>query len=334
MGQPQKEERAILQAIRRGTAPAAVKRQASRGVLPVSADELLEILLFLIRDPDLTCSQQAQQTLAGWTEERLARALGSNALAPETLTYFATQPTLPDSLRRIILVNPRADESVMAALVGGLGPPDIEKLAADEGQLTALPKLVAALLERQDLPAPLRDKLEEFYLQQAQQQVEEPAPAPAPTPAPAKPEAEPEDVRERLSVTQKISRMTVSERVQLALKGSKDERMVLIRDPSKVVYRAVLQSPKLGDSEVEGFASMKNIAEEALRIIANSRKFMKSYVVVRQLVNNPRTPIDVSLTLLNRLTEQDLRFLSRNRNIPETLRTMALKLCQQRARAR
>lgn len=332
MGQPQKEERSILQAIRRGTAPAAVKRQASRGILPVSVDELLEILLTLTRDADPTCSQQAQQTLAGWTEERLAKALASDALSAETLAHFAAQPALADSLRSIIMVNPRADEKVMAALVGCLELPEVEKLAADEGQLAAMPKLVGALLDRQDLPTPLRDKLEELHLQHVQQQVEEPAPTPVP--APTQPEAEPEDVRERMSVTQKISRMTVSERVQLALKGSKDERMVLIRDPSKVVYRAVLQSPKLGDSEVEGFAAMKNIAEEALRIIANSRKFMKSYVVVRQLVNNPRTPIDVSLTLLNRLTEQDLRFLTRNRNVPETLRTMAIRLSQQRAKAR
>src|SRR3989338_9778940 len=85
--------------------------------------------------------------------------------------------------------------------------------------------------------------------------------------------------------------------------------MLLIRDPSKVVYRAVLQSPKLSDGEVENFATMKNVAEEALRIISGSRKFMKSLIVIRNLVNNPRTPIDVSIPLLNRVPDNELKFL-------------------------
>ncbi|MDA2914442.1 hypothetical protein MYX77_10915, partial [Acidobacteriia bacterium AH_259_A11_L15] len=114
----------------------------------------------------------------------------------------------------------------------------------------------------------------------------------------------------------------------------KDERLILIRDPGKVVYRAVLQSPKLSDNEIEAFASMKNISEDALRIIASTRRFMKSYVVVRNLVTNPRTPIDISLGLLNRLTEKDLRFLAKNRNVPETVCSAASRLQQQRSSTR
>jgi len=150
----------------------------------------------------------------------------------------------------------------------------------------------------------------------------------------AEAQAPPEQKRERVTLTQKVARLSVSERVQLALKGTKDERMILIRDPNKVVYRAVLQSPKVTDSEIESFASMKNIAEEALRIMASNRKFIKNYAVVRGLVNNPRTPIDVSLPLLNRFTEQDLKFLTKNRNVPETLRSLALKLHKQRTTTR
>ncbi|MBI2678713.1 MAG: hypothetical protein HYX28_08010 [Candidatus Koribacter versatilis] len=132
-------------------------------------------------------------------------------------------------------------------------------------------------------------------------------------------------VRERQSTLQKLAKMSVGERVQQAMKGSKDERYILIRDGSKVVSGAVLQSPKLSDAEVETFAGMKNVQESVLREIARNRKFIKNYGVVRQLVNNPRTPIDIGLPLQNHLLVNDLKALSMNKNIGDTLRKAALK---------
>jgi hypothetical protein len=131
--------------------------------------------------------------------------------------------------------------------------------------------------------------------------------------------------RERLSTLQKIARLTVGERVQLAMKGSKDERFILIRDGSKVVSSAVLQSPKVSDAEIEGFAAMKNVQESVLRDIARSKKFMKNYAVTRALVSNPRCPLDLSLSLMNHLLVNDLKSLSMNKNVPDTLRKLALK---------
>ena len=131
--------------------------------------------------------------------------------------------------------------------------------------------------------------------------------------------------RERVSTLQKISRMTVGERVQLAMKGTKDERYILIRDGSKVVSCAVLSSPKLSDAEVEMFASMKNVQEAVLREIARNRKFMKNYSVARALINNPRCPLDLGLPLMNHLLVNDLKAVSMNKNISDTLRKMALK---------
>jgi hypothetical protein len=130
---------------------------------------------------------------------------------------------------------------------------------------------------------------------------------------------------ERESVLQKIARLTVGQRVQLAMKGSKDERFVLIRDGNKVVSLAVLESPKVSDAEVEGFAGMKNVQEGVLRAIASKRKFMKNYNVVKALANNPRGPLDVSLTLIKNLLPADLNNLAKNKNVSETLRKLALK---------
>jgi len=131
----------------------------------------------------------------------------------------------------------------------------------------------------------------------------------------------PED--ERLSTIQKIARMTVSERVQTALKGSREERVILIRDSNRIVSSSVLESPKLTDSEVEAISLMKNVSEEILRLVGTRREFAKSYTVIHNLVRNSRTPVATSLGMLNRILTNDLRSLSRNRNVPEVIRKAA-----------
>lgn len=131
----------------------------------------------------------------------------------------------------------------------------------------------------------------------------------------------PED--QKLSTIQKIARMTVAERVQTALKGSREERIILIRDSNRIVASAVLESPKLTDSEVEAVALMKNVSEDILRMVGTRREFAKSYTVIHNLVRNPRTPVATSLGMLNRILTNDLRTLSRNRNVPEVIRKTA-----------
>src|SRR6202008_850090 len=101
------------------------------------------------------------------------------------------------------------------------------------------------------------------------------------------------DEERRKTLLQQISAMTVAQRVKFAMKGGADARRVLIRDTNKVVQRAVLQSPRLTDQEVEAFASMTNLTDEILRLIANNRVFRKNYTVTRNLLNNPKTPLDV-----------------------------------------
>jgi hypothetical protein len=142
------------------------------------------------------------------------------------------------------------------------------------------------------------------------------------------------ETHERPSPIQKIARLNVGGRVQLAMKGNKDERAILIRDGARIVSSAVLESPKLTDSEVDSFAALKNISDSVLRLIGTKRKFVKRYNVMRILCNNPKTPLDVSLALLPRLNSNDLKNLTKNRDIPDTLAKMAVKLYRERTSAR
>jgi len=139
---------------------------------------------------------------------------------------------------------------------------------------------------------------------------------------------------ERLSIIQKIAKMSVGERVQLAMKGGREERFILIRDGAKVVSNAVLESPKLTDVEVETFASMKNVGEHVLRGIALKRKFMKRYAVKRLLTANPRCPLDVSLSLVKELLALDLKNLTLNKNVADVVRSFALKMWRERSALR
>jgi hypothetical protein len=136
--------------------------------------------------------------------------------------------------------------------------------------------------------------------------------------------------QERGSALQKIARLDIKGRIQLAMKGTKEERSLLIRDGTKVVALAVLESPKISDTEVERYASQKNVLEAVLRAIPMKRRFVKHYAIVRNLVFNPRTPLDVSLALVKTLLIHDLRNLSGNKEISETVRKLALKIFKQK----
>ncbi len=97
-------------------------------------------------------------------------------------------------------------------------------------------------------------------------------------------EATEPEVNKQLSLLQRIGSLRVGERIKLAMRGNREERMVLIRDRSKLVSLAVLESPKVNDSEMETFAAMKNIQEAVLRAISTKRNYIKNYGVVRALV--------------------------------------------------
>lgn len=137
----------------------------------------------------------------------------------------------------------------------------------------------------------------------------------------------------RENALQKINRLDVKGRIQLALKGNKEERSLLIRDGTKVVALAVLEAPKLADGEVEKFASQKNVLEAVLRQIPLKRRFMKNYIVVRNLVANPRTPLDLGLGLMKNLLPGDLKNISGNKDVSETIRKLALKMYKQKMEA-
>jgi hypothetical protein len=128
---------------------------------------------------------------------------------------------------------------------------------------------------------------------------------------------------EKASVVQRLANMSVPQKVQAAMKGTREMRAILIRDPNKMVSLSVLSCPKVTDTEIESFARMGSVSEDVLRTIGQTRAWVKSYNVVLALVKNSKTPVALSMVLLNRLNESDVKRLSTDRNVPEPLRIAA-----------
>ena len=219
---------------------------------------------------------------------------------------------------------PRALEQIgLLALLTDDGDEEVRRAA--EATLAAIPQeSIAAFLGRTDVPEGLR----EFFRARGV----EPQPGgevgdePLVDPEGPSPNAEAgEDEGDQQSITQKLALLGVADRMKAAMKGSKSERAILIRDPNKLVSSAVLSSPKLTDSEVENFAKLANVSEEILRTIGMNRGWIKNYGVVAALTKNPKTPLAVSLRFVQRLNDRDLKMIALDRNLQEPLKLAVRK---------
>lgn len=123
-----------------------------------------------------------------------------------------------------------------------------------------------------------------------------------------------------------LSSLPVLERIKLAMKGTREQRATLVRDSNKLVAAAVLSSPKVSEAEIEAFTRMGNVSEDVLRIIGMNRGWLKNYGVVMGLCRHPKTPPAMSMQLIHRLNERDVKMLSIDRNVPEGLRVLARKI--------
>jgi len=136
---------------------------------------------------------------------------------------------------------------------------------------------------------------------------------------------------ERISMLNRIMRMGVKDRVKLGMKGDREARNILIRDPNKLVSSAVVNNPRISEKEVENIASMRSVSEDILRQIATNRQWARTYPIMHALAKNPRLPMANAITIMSRLQLRDLLALSKNRNVSDAVRRQALRLHSARA---
>ncbi len=223
---------------------------------------------------------------------------------------------------------PRAHEQ-LALLVLLLEDPDQEIREVADATLNSIPvEALQAFLARSDVSIGLREFFGDrgvFPAEIPAIEVDEPLIDTSDEPVEQDEDIELPEGADRDSVMQALARMTFPQRLKAALKGTKEMRSVLIRDPNKMVSSSVLSSPKLTDSEVEAFARMASVSEDVLRTIGANRAWMKSYKIVVALTKNPKCPVALSMNLMSRLNDRDMAMLSVDRNVPEPLRIAARK---------
>lgn len=133
-----------------------------------------------------------------------------------------------------------------------------------------------------------------------------------------------EEVKARtLTMLQIINRMSVSERIRLALTGTHTQRAILIKDSNKIVSESVIQSPKITKDEIAMIIRNRSVAGDIIAKIAQHREWTKDYSIVLELVQNPKTPVRDALGFIKKLHIKDLKLLTQNKNANPVVRTMA-----------
>ena len=311
----------LVEDLRHGRATRENKLAVCTGDAQLSPVDRAEVLAVLAGDPDAAVAQHAEEAALTQPIQSFVEAIKRPTATPALFAFasrkLADKPGIADAMignrncpaERFVGLAPTLPSSSLKELID-----DLDRISDSSALANSLLKNPALTEGQQRV---LREILTDATLGEAAL-------------ADAAADAEP-DVAKRQTLIQKLAKMTVSQRVQFAIKGGSEARRTLIKDTNKVVQRAVLQSPRLTDQEVEAFASMSSLTDEILRLIATNRNFRKNYVVVRNLLSNAKTPLDVSLNMLPMLNPMDLKKLTMNKNVPETLRTTAYKLQKQRA---
>jgi hypothetical protein len=214
---------------------------------------------------------------------------------PEILTALLRHPRTPESLL------------IYIALVGT--PAILHEILAKPERLRANPAIAQAMLENGDADDPLRVKVRAVLNES------------------------PEEAAKRLPLYQLIKGMGVGQRLALAMKGSKEARMLLIKDPNEMVALEVIYSPRITETEILAIAQMRDVHEQVLRAIAANKQHRANKPIVWALLNNPKTPPGVSVGLnLGNLSEKELEALAKNRNIPAALQRAARSTLERKRR--
>jgi hypothetical protein len=340
--------------------PREVVETIARGFLPLPQDDLIAVLAYLTRSPDAEIAAAARTSLAD-VPSRSIHSFASNENAPPAhLAMLMRASEDPFILEALIRNRSVADDLVTElALVADAAVQEV--IVINQARIIRAPEIIDALLANPRLSADVRrralENREEFFekkariaalqaaaaeevdedevmlslseepiadlLERAVQEPEEVAPPPQLM------ESEKTDEK-KLSIFSQILLMSISEKVKLAFKGGKTERMILVRDHNRLICSAVMRNPRMTESEVEAIAAMRNIAEEALRLITMKREWIAKYSILVALARNPKCPVGVVVPLINRLTLRDLKGLKDDKGVSETARSVARRLYVQR----
>ncbi len=333
---PGETESELLSQIESGTAPAQVLEFAARGLVPLAPSEIARALGSLLSRGESTLRALAEESFRELKADTLREAVLSSGVRPEQLDAIARRTEEAMVLEPLLRHKAVADET-LAWLADRIDPYLQDVLVTNQVRLLAAPQIVERLFENPRVSPDIRRRadefLEEFFLKKEREEDERARAAGAPEPgdettpptaiSPEAAAAVAESEEKHTSLFARLANFTVAQKIRLAWRGSKEERLFLVRDSNRLVALAVLKSPKTREGDVETIANMKSVSEDVLRYITLRKEWMRKYSIMLAIARNSRTPIDASLSLVIRLHHDDQKKLSRDRNIPDPIRALA-----------
>lgn len=350
----------LVQGILEGRAAERVRSAAARGALPLPRTTLVRLQVALLRDDDETIRSTAEMSLNELQTAELKEVLADGKCAPEVLSHFAKQAARDESLAESITFHADTPVSAIAVLAAAGNAAVIELVLTNQELLLARPALLERLMVNPALRADQRGRLLEL-LERASKQSDAAAERREALETQEDTDDFEEaaqlldvDVGELLSASEimgaeefeqsedaslrdaykRIVSLNAAQKAILAMKGGREERMILIRDTNKVVSLGVLRNPRINDHDIDLIAKMRNVSDEVLRQIGRNREWAKSYSIMLSLVTNPRTPQAISTNFISRLNNRDLKELARSRDVPELIRRMAKRTLTTRTEKR
>jgi len=346
-------DRDVVRRILEGRATRQVRAAAARGALPLPRAALARLYLFLREDEEQEIRVEAINSLEALDKQAVMELLADDDCAPEVLEHFATQSVKDEKVAELIAFHRGVSTAALAALAAKGNAEVIELVLTNQEHLLSNPDLLNRLSLNPALRVDQRGRILELLdrAMRAASAAEDGGEEDADSADSAELSEEVLEAARLLEVDvgelyaaseilggeelelsedpdirgayKKILTLNVAQKAVLAMRGGREERLILIRDSNKLVAIGVLRNPRIQEADVEVIARMRNVTDEVLRQVGQNREWTKSYAVMIALVQNPRTPQGISTNFVPRLQNQDLKKLARSRDVPELIRRMA-----------
>lgn len=312
---------------------------AASGLVPLPPELLVPVQVALTESPDGEIAGLARDGL-GALEPRIAIDYLESQATERELRWFAEnvrQPQIMDAiLRRSDVPRP-----LLMALAPKLWPEAQETLLLRQDAVIEEPRILVALESNPELSSYAKRRIWEYREHLLpRDKVPPKKPEEVLAEADAWSEAEVleaiEEARGRPIEGEKVDdlhglndgqirSLPVPVRIRMARGADRLLRSVLARDANAQVATTVLTG-RISDKEIELFANSRSVHQDVLVMIAKRREWVRRYAVAKALAKNPRTHIATAIRLLSRLTLNDMRLLSRDRNVPQAVRSAAQRI--------
>jgi len=341
-------------------APVPLRMMAAKTLVPLAPPDMLGALFMLTFDPDSSVRETALKTSKALPDRILSAALRDEGVKPPVLGFFLEHLAGNDLYAEMLVLNASTPDEAVAKLALSCSQKIAEIIGQNQLRILRHDDIIRCLCQNPSASPALLDGVCDFavrsgvvladvpqiqaarvrlfgpevaaqpvdpgptaeeVLEEFKDLLAEDVPGAAPAPAAANPVEE----KKKLSLTQRILKMSISQKIKLATLGNKEARSILIRESNKLVAVAVIRSPRITDGEVLTASNNRAVNEEVLRVIYANREWTKKYLIKVALVKNPKTPMAIAMKFLSTLRESEVKDLSRNKNIPSGIQMAAKK---------